>query len=305
MIYTVTFNPAVDYVIHIDSIKQGTVNRSSHEEIYFGGKGINISLVLAQLGIKSVALGFTAGFTGEAIESYIKNSGIEADFVHLDSGFSRINIKLKSSEETEINGQGTYIAKNKIDEFFGKLDRLNDGDTLILAGSVPKSMPNDTYEKILEYIKPKKIRIVVDAEKNLLLPTLKYKPFLIKPNNIELSEIFDKKIESTKEIIKYAHKLQNTGAVNVVVSRGEKGAVLVDEYKKVHICRAYDGTVKNTVGAGDSMIAGFLAGYKFQDYKDALNFSVVCGCATAFSDGLASKEDIHRLSSYRLSANPE
>ena len=149
MIYTVTFNPAVDYVIHIDSIKQGTVNRSSHEEIYFGGKGINISLVLAQLGIKSVALGFTAGFTGEAIESYIENSGIEADFVHLDSGFSRINIKLKSSEETEINGQGAYIAKNKIDEFFGKLDRLNDGDTLILAGSVPKSIPNYNYEKIL------------------------------------------------------------------------------------------------------------------------------------------------------------
>lgn len=295
MIYTVTFNPAVDYVIHINSIKQGTVNRPSHEEIYFGGKGINVSLVLAELGVKSTALGFVAGFTGKAIEDYLKAKGIETDFVHLDSGFSRINVKIKSDEETEINGQGADITKNKIDEFFGKLDRLNDGDTLILAGSVPKSMPNDIYEKILEYIKPKKIRIVVDAEKNLLLPTLKYNPFLIKPNHIELSEIFDKRIESAEETIKYAHELQNAGAVNVIVSRGGKGAILVDEYKKTHLCRAYDGTVKNTVGAGDSMIAGFLVGYDSKDYKYALEFSVVCGCATAFSDGLASAEDIHRL----------
>lgn len=296
MIYTVTFNPAVDYVIHTDEIKTGCVNRTKSEEIYFGGKGINVSLVLAELGIKSVALGFVAGFTGTAIENAVKNAGIETDFVHLENGFSRINIKIKSGHETEINGRGADIPDYKTEELFHKLDNLKDGDILVLAGSIPVSLPSDMYQKILEYVSGKNIRTVVDAEKNLLMKVMKYKPFLIKPNNFELGAIFDRTIETTEEITEYALKLKKLGAVNVLVSRAEKGAVLVDEHEKIHVCGICKGTVKNSVGAGDSMLAGFIAGcLSNRGYDYALKLGTASGGATAFSDNLAKKDYIMQL----------
>lgn len=296
MIYTVTFNPAVDYVIHTDEIKTGCVNRTKSEEIYFGGKGINVSFVLAELGIKSVALGFVAGFTGTAIENAVKNAGIETDFVHLEDGFSRINIKIKYGQETEINGRGADIPDYKIKELFNKLDRLEDGDILILAGSIPASLPSDMYQKILEYVNGKNIRAIVDAEKNLLMKVLKYKPFLIKPNDSELGDIFGRTIETTEDVTEYALKLKKLGAVNVLVSRAEKGAVLVDEHENIHVCGVCKGTVKNSVGAGDSMIAGFIAGCQSgRGYAYALKLGTASGGATAFSDNLAKKDYIIQL----------
>ena len=295
MIYTVTFNPAVDYIVHTKELMAGAVNRSDGEEIYFGGKGINVSLVLAQLGVKSIALGFVAGFTGEAIEKGIAKAGIEADFVHLDNGFSRINVKIKSEKETELNGQGPDIDGKALDELFAKLDRLTKGDTLVLAGSIPSSLPADIYERILKRLDGKNIRVVVDATKDLLLNVLKYKPFLIKPNNFELGEIFDTEMKTIEDIVKYAGKLQEMGAVNVLVSMAGDGAVLLDEYGKTHICGVCKGKVKNSVGAGDSMVAGFIAGCEKGDYEYALKLGTASGGATAFSDGLAEKKTIDEL----------
>lgn len=295
MIYTVTLNPAVDYVIRTDKIELGAVNRSNGEEIYFGGKGINVSMVLAELGIKSKALGFVAGFTGDAIEIGIVKSGIDADFVHLDKGFSRINIKIKSEQETEINGQGPEISDEKIAELFQKFDEINDGDTIILAGSIPSSLPSDIYEKILNHLKDKNIRVVVDATKDLLLNVLKYKPFLIKPNNFELEEMFGVKLNSIEDIMKYAKKLKEMGAVNVLVSMAGDGAVLLDENGNTHICGVCTGTVKNSTGAGDSMVAGFIAGCESSDYEYALRLGTASGGATAFSDGLAKRDNIYKL----------
>ncbi len=295
MIYTITFNPAVDYVVHTEEMKVGTVNRSKSEEIYFGGKGINVSIVLGELGIKSKALGFVAGFTGEAIEKGVRSKGIETDFVHLESGFSRINVKIKSGYETELNGQGPIISQEAIDELFAKLDRLEDGDTIILAGSIPNSLPSDIYERILENLSDRKIKTVVDATKDLLMNVLKYKPFLIKPNNIELGEMFGVTLKTNEEIEEYAAKLKEMGAKNVLVSMAGDGAMLLDENGKTHICGVCKGTVKNSVGAGDSMVAGFIAGLQESDYEYALKLGTATGGATAFSDGLAKKDDIYRL----------
>ena len=295
MIYTVTFNPAVDYIIHTNELELGAVNRSENEEIYFGGKGINVSMVLSELGIKSKAFGFVAGFTGKAIEEGVSAAGIEADFVHLDSGFSRINVKIKSEKETELNGQGPEIPKEKIDELFKKLDEIKNGDTIILAGSIPSSLPSDIYEKILDYLKDKNIRAVVDATKKLLINVLKYKPFLIKPNNFELGEMFGVEIKTVDDVIKYAEKLKELGAVNVLVSLAGDGAVLLDENGKTHICGVCKGTVKNSTGSGDSMVAGFLAGSERGDYEYALRLGTAAGAATAFSDGLAKKDEIFSL----------
>jgi 1-phosphofructokinase len=295
MIYTVTFNPSVDYVMHTDKLEYGIVNRSASEEIYFGGKGINVSLVLNELGVRSKALGFVAGFTGAAIENGIRKMGIDTDFIHLDGGFSRINIKIKSGEETELNAQGPYIDENAVNKLFMKLDALNDGDILVLAGSIPKSLPDDIYEKILGFLADRKIKAVVDAEKNLLKNTLKYKPFLIKPNNFELEQLFGEKMENDEEIVSAALKLQQMGALNVLVSMGERGAILVDENNEVHKALPICGTVKNSVGAGDSMIAGFLAGMENGDYEYALRLGNATGAATAFSSGLAKREDILHL----------
>lgn len=295
MVYTVTFNPAIDYVVHTNEMNVGSVNRSQCEEIYFGGKGINVSQVLSELGIKSKALGFVAGFTGRAIEEGVSGENVETDFVHLDRGFSRINVKIKSCEETELNGQGPKITDEAIGELYKKFDKLENGDTLVLAGSIPDSLPSDIYEKILAYLSDKQIRTVVDATKDLLLNVLKYKPFLIKPNNYELGEMFGVTLTSTEEIIKYAKKLREMGAANVLVSMAGDGAVLVDETGKVHICGVCKGTVKNSVGAGDSMVAGFIAGCAEGDYGYALKLGTATGGATAFSDGLAKKDEIYRL----------
>ncbi|WP_124101367.1 1-phosphofructokinase [Ruminococcus sp. Marseille-P6503] len=295
MVYTVTFNPAVDYVVRTDEMNVGKVNRSKSEEIYFGGKGINVSLVLSELGIRSKALGFTAGFTGRAIEEGVNAKGVETDFVHLKHGFSRINVKIKSRQETELNGQGPEISDEAISELYKKLDSLENGDTLVLAGSIPNTLPPDIYEKILEYLAKKNIKTVVDATKELLLNVLKYKPFLIKPNNHELGEMFGVTLTGTDEIIEYARKLKEMGAENVLVSMAGDGALLIDEYGKVHACGVCKGTVRNSVGAGDSMVAGFIAGSLDGDYEYALKLGTAAGGATAFSDGLAQKDEIYRL----------
>ena len=295
MVYTVTFNPAIDYVVHTGEMKLGATNRSEREEMYFGGKGINVSIVLRELGIDSKALGFTAGFTGEAIEKGLADVGIDTDFVRLESGNSRINVKIKSAEETELNGQGPDIDDKAISALYEKLDELSDGDTLILAGSIPSSLPSDIYERILERLSGKNIRAVVDATKDLMLNVLKYKPFLIKPNNHELGEMFGVELNSDEEIEKYARKLQEMGAVNVLISMAGDGAMLIDEYGKKHRCGVCKGMVKNSVGAGDSMVAGFTAGAINGDYEYALKLGTAAGGATAFSDGLATKEEITEL----------
>lgn len=295
MIYTITFNPAVDYVVYTDELQVGKVNRSKSEEIYFGGKGINVSMVLNELGIKSKAMGFVAGFTGAAIEKGLTDAGIETDFVHLNKGFTRINVKIKSHAETELNGQGPEIPMEKLDELFDRLDGIKDGDGVILAGSIPSYLPSDIYERILERLKDRNIRAVVDATDDLLVNVLKYRPFLIKPNNFELGDIFGVTINTNEEIVKYAGKLKDMGAVNVLVSMAGDGAILLDEFGKTHVCGVCKGQVKNSVGAGDSMVAGFLAGCAKGDYEYALKLGTAAGGATAFSDGLAKKDDIFKL----------
>lgn len=296
MIYTVTFNPAIDYVMHTDDMQVGAVNRSRQEEVYFGGKGINVSVVLHELGLASKALGFVAGFTGEAIEQGLRADGIETDFIHLEKGFSRINVKIKSGEETELNGQGPEIPEDKLRQLFDQLERVQDGDTIILAGSIPASLPADVYEQILRHLSGKQVRAVVDATRDLLVNVLKYKPFLIKPNNFELGEIFGVPLkDDVDEIVRYAGKLQEMGARNVLVSMAGDGAVLLDENGGVHACGVCKGTVKNSVGAGDSMVAGFVAGCETGDYDYALKLGTATGGATAFSEGLAKKELIDEL----------
>lgn len=295
MVYTVTFNPAIDYVVHLDEIKLGATNRLEREEMYFGGKGINVSIVLRELGIFSKVLGFTAGFTGEAIEKGLAAMGIDTDFVHLENGNSRINVKIKAAVETELNGQGPNIDKNAIAALFSKLNNLSDGDILILAGSIPSSLPSDIYEQILANLSEKKIKVVVDATKDLLINVLKYKPFLVKPNNHELGEMFGVELSSDEDIEKYARKLQDMGAVNVLISMAGDGAMLIDECGKMHRLGVCRGKVKNSVGAGDSMVAGFIAGSLTGDYEYALKLGTAAGGATAFSEGLATKDKIAEL----------
>lgn len=295
MVYTVTFNPAIDYVVHTGEMKLGMTNRSEREEMYFGGKGINVSIVLRELGVDSKALGFTAGFTGEAIEKGLADMGIDTDFVRLENGNSRINVKIKSEEETELNGQGPDIDDDAVAALFEKLEALRDGDTLVLAGSIPSSLPSDIYERILAKLAGRDIRTVVDATKDLLLNVLKYKPFLIKPNDHELGEMFGVALSTDADIEKYARKLQEMGARNVLISMAGDGAMLIDETGEKHRCGVCKGTVKNSVGAGDSMVAGFTAGIQNGDYEYALKLGTAAGGATAFSDGLAQKEKIAEL----------
>ena len=277
MIYTVTFNPALDYVIAVDHFAQGKVNRTVKEDIFCGGKGINVSVLLANLGVESTALGFVAGFTGKEIERGLKAFGISSDFIHVKSGMSRINVKLKSEEETEINGMGPDILPEDVEALFEKLNRLGSGD-------------------VLEQLKDRGVCIAVDAERDLLTEVLPLKPFLIKPNNHELGQIFGKELKTEKEIIDGAMSLKDRGAVNVLVSMAKDGAILVDENGKVHRLGVCRGTVKNSVGAGDSMVAGFLAGYlKTGDYDYALRLGTASGGATAFSDGMGSRKMIMEL----------
>lgn len=296
MIYTVTLNPSIDYVVRLNGFKAGITNRTESEEYYYGGKGINVSCVLAELDLDSTALGFIAGFTGEAIEEGIRNDRITTDFIKLEDGISRINIKIKAGEETEINGQGPHITDADLERLMEKLNHIQNGDTLILAGSIPNTLPDDVYERMLERLKDRDIRIVVDATKKLLVNSLKYKPFLIKPNRQEISEIFDVEVETEEDTEKYARKLLEMGAQNVLISLGGEGAMLIDEYGNKHKIGVLKEKVINTVGSGDSMVAGFVAGYeKEKSYSYALKLGSACGNATAFLPGLATKEKINEV----------
>lgn len=296
MIYTVTFNPCLDYLVTLPKLNLGSVNRLQKEEIFPGGKGINVSIVLKNLGFESKLFGFVAGFTGEKIKTYIKNVGCIPDFVELSEGHSRINVKIRETKETELNAQGPKINQTEISLLFEKLKNIKDGDTLVLAGSIPNTLPDDIYEKMLKNINDKNVNIVVDATKDLLMKTLKYKPFVIKPNNHELGEIFGKELKNNDEIVKYAKKLKENGAKNVLVSMAGDGAILVDENDKDYFLKAPKATLINSVGAGDSMVAGFIAGWlKYKNYEDAFKMAVATGSASAFSEWLAKKEDIIKI----------
>lgn len=296
MIFTVTLNPSIDYVVRLDKLTNGITNRTTSEEYYFGGKGINVSCVLAELGLDSTAYGFVAGFTGEAIEKGIRNDRIITDFIKLKHGISRINIKIKAGEETEINCQGPHIDDSELERLLQKIDRIANGDTLVIAGSIPNTMPDNVYERMLERISRKDVKIVVDATKQLLVNSLKYKPFLIKPNRQELSEIFGTEVKTEDDIEKYAKELQKMGAKNVLISLGGEGAMLIDENGEKHKAGVLKEKVINTVGSGDSMVAGFVAGYeKEHSYPYALKLGSVCGNATAFLSGLATREKIDEL----------
>lgn len=291
MIYTVTFNPALDYVVFLDDMVLGDINRATRESIFYGGKGINVSTILNTLGFETTALGFIAGFTGKAIEEGLASLGIHADFIHLPEGNSRINVKVKHGDETEINGQGPVITDEAIEQLFAKLDTLTADDILVLAGSIPNTLPSDIYEKILARLEAKGIRIAVDATKDLLLNVLKYHPFLIKPNNHELGEMFHTVCNTEEEIEHYAKELQKMGARNVLISRAGDGAMLITEDGQSIPMGTPKGKVVNSVGAGDSMVAGFIAGYlKTGSYAEALKTGTAAGSATAFSEGLASLE---------------
>ena len=296
MIYTLTLNPAIDYVVALDNLEIGKINRSENENIYFGGKGINVSLILSELGFESVATGFVAGFTGEALAKGISCDTIKSDFVKLKNGITRINVKIRHGGETDINSSGPMIDENDINELFEKLENISNEDWLILSGSVPSNLPQDIYEKIMQRLKPKGVRFVVDAQGGLLLSTLKYNPFLIKPNADELGEIFSVEIKNNEDAVRYAKELRKMGAQNVLVSLGKDGAVLSDEKDNIYYLSACKGDAVDTVGAGDSMLAGFIAGYLLNaDYNYALRLATACGGATAFSQGLAKRENIESL----------
>lgn len=293
MIYTLTLNPSIDYVVHMDEFIGGVTNRTTCEEYFIGGKGINVSCILAELGIESTALGFTAGFTGEAIENGLKELGIRSDFIRLKEGISRINIKVKADKESEINCQGPHISEEEFEKLLSKTNDITDGDTIVLAGSIPKTVSDDAYERILKRLENKDLRIVVDATKKLLLNCLSFRPFLIKPNRQELSEIFKCEVNSEQETEVCAKELMKMGARNVIVSLGGDGAVLFAEDGNTYHSGVVKEKVLNTVGSGDSMVAGFIAGYEQSGkYDHALKLGTACGNATAFSLGLATKEKI-------------
>ena len=297
MIYTVTFNPAIDYVVRLGNpLQPGAVNRAAGEDCVLGGKGINVSGVLAQLGVESVALGFIAGETGAWLERGLTAQGLHTDFIWLENGMTRINVKIKAGQETELNGAGPNIPESAMQALEAKLDALQKDDVLILAGSIPACLPQSTYERLLARLQGRGVRAVVDATQNLLLKVLPYKPFLIKPNNHELSEIVGHELTTDDEIAAAAAGLQAQGARNVLVSMAGDGALLLDENGAVHRIGCPKGKVVNSVGAGDSMVAGFVAGYlRTGDYRFALRLGTACGSATAFSVGLATKAEIDRL----------
>jgi len=301
MIYTVTFNPSIDYIVAVNAFSAGAINRTTDEKMFPGGKGMNVSMVLKNLGVESVALGFLAGFTGDNIRQMLEQKGVAADFIPVE-GLSRMNVKLRSiesgkvKEETEINGQGPVITEDAIKILYEKLDALQGGDILVLAGSIPGSMPTTMYMDIMRHLQGRGIKIVVDATKDLLKNVLPYQPFLIKPNNHELGELFGVNLTTKDEIIHYAKLLQEQGAKNVLVSMAGDGAVLVAENGNVYQAEAPKGIVKNSVGAGDSMVAGFLAGYLVScDYEEALKMGICTGSASAFSEEMATKEEVLEL----------
>ena len=292
MIYTLTLNPAIDYYITVDGFKPGVVNRTTGEKINFGGKGINVSIVLKELGFHSTCLGFVGGFTGEALENHLKQKGVDCDFVKI-AGNTRINVKLN---DTDINSAGPNITDGELQQLYKKLDNIKNGDFLVLSGSVPKTLPQNIYETILERLKNKGVEFIVDAEKDLLLNTLNYQPFLIKPNHHELGQIFGVEINNFDTALTYAKKLIDMGAKNVMVTLGELGAVLVCKDGETYTQAAPKGNVVSAVGAGDSAIAAFLTQHLIDaSYDQCLKMAVAAGSATAFSDGLATKNDIVKL----------
>ncbi len=296
MIYTVTFNPSLDYIVSVTDFKLGLTNRTESELLLPGGKGINVSTVLMNLGIESTALGFVAGFTGDEVVRRLEEMGVQSGFIRIEEGFTRINLKLKSIDGTEINGQGPVISDEKVRLLIAQLDRLGEGDVLFLSGSIPSSMPDDAYQKIMKRLEGKNILTVVDATRELLLNVLPYRPFLIKPNNHELVEIFGTELKSREEVVPYGRKLQEMGAQNVLISMAGEGAVLIAADGKVFESPAPKGKLVNGVGAGDSMVAGFMAGWlEKMDYEYAFHMGVAAGSASAFSENLATKEEIQAV----------
>lgn len=296
MICTVTFNPSLDYIVRVDDMRLGMINRTTYEQVLPGGKGINVSIVLGNLGHVSRALGFLAGFTGAEIARRVSEAGVSADFIEVAEGMSRINAKIKSNEETELNGQGPLITEENIEELYAKLDVLGEGDTLVISGSVPNTLPGDMYERIMARLEGRGVRIVVDAERDLLTRVLPYKPFLVKPNNIELGDIYGVTLETRDEVVPYAKRMQKAGAQNVLVSMAGEGGVLVSADGQVFQSPAAKGTVVNSVGAGDSSVAGFLAGLiEAGSYEAAFRMALASGSASAFSDHLATRPEVEAL----------
>lgn len=296
MIYTVTFNPALDYIVTLDELKTGCVNRTGTEQILPGGKGINVSIVLKNLGFENTALGFVAGFTGREIEKRLKELGCKAEFIRIEEGLSRINVKIKADRETEINGAGPQISRDNLELLFRRFESMAEGDILVLAGSIPATLPDSIYSDIMKKIEGKGIKCVVDATGDLLLNVLKYRPFLVKPNKHELAEMYHVSIETEDDIVMYAKKLKEGGAVNVLVSMAGDGAILIDGNGQVHKSPSPEGTVVNSVGAGDSMVAGFIAGYmEKEDYDHAFMMGISAGSASAFSNNLATKDEVMEI----------
>lgn len=296
MINTITLNPSLDYVVKVDNFKADALNRINSEQIYAGGKGINVSIVLKNLGVDNTALGYVAGFTGDEILTQIKDHNVDCDFVKLQSGMSRINVKLKSDGETEINGAGPDISEKDLKSLYEKINKLGKGDFLILSGSIPKSVPDDIYERIMKSLLDKEVEFIVDATKDLLLKVLKYRPFLIKPNHHELAEMFNVELKNDEDIIAYGKKLQEMGAKNVLISMAGDGAILLPENGEPIKREVPKGILKNSVGAGDSMVAGFLCGYlKNKDLGEAFKMGIATGSASAFSEELATKEEVENL----------
>lgn len=298
MIFTVTFNPSLDYIVRVDEMRLGTINRTNYEQLLPGGKGINVSIVLGNLGHPSRALGFSAGVTGVALEKLLADAGVDADLVHVKEGFTRINAKVKAIEETELNGQGPRIAPEDVDALFSKLDVLGQDGTLVISGSVPNTLPSDMYEQVMERLAGHGVRIVVDAERDLLTRVLPYRPFLVKPNNHELGDIFGVTLKTRDEVVPYARRMQEMGAQNVLVSMAGEGGVLVAADGQVYQSPAAKGTVVNSVGAGDSCVAGFLAGLmETGSYQTAFRMGLAAGSASAFSDHLATRPEVEDLMS--------
>lgn len=293
MVYTVTFNPSLDYIVAVNDFQLGMTNRTASELILPGGKGVNVSILLTNLGVDNTALGFSAGYTGQAIKSLLSDMDVNAEFIDIRDGLSRINFKLKNIDGTEINGQGPNISEGDVEELLRRLDTLKEGDVLVLAGSIPATMSDDIYQTILKRLKDKRILTIVDATSRLLMNVLEYHPFLIKPNHHELGDIYGVEITDKKDVVVYAKKLQEAGAVNVLVSMGGRGAVLVSADGDVYEAPAPAGVLKNSVGAGDSMVAGFLTGWlRTGSYEEAFKMGVASGSASAFSENLAIEAEV-------------
>ena len=296
MIYTITFNPALDYITQVENFKIGKINRTKAEKILPGGKGLNVSIVLNNLKIKNTAIAFIGGFTGEELKNKIENYGIGTDFIKVTDGITRINIKINSDEETAINGQGPQIMEKEIKELLEKIDKMKNNDIVVISGNIPNGVPKTIYETICEKLAKKEILYIVDATRELLINVLRYKPFLIKPNKEEIEETFNVKLNNIEEIKTYARKLQEMGAQNVLVSLGGEGALLISKDKKEYYSKAPKGKVINTVGAGDSMVAGFLTGFlKTNKYENAFKMGIATGSASAFSENLATEEDVEKI----------